>query len=415
MLRGVIMKKNKFTIFITILVAAVFTMACGFTGLLSDVLSDEGFYREEAPLVAEQVEPGVEQDMEENVPQQTQPIVADAIPAGLADLYENVVPGVVYIQVYAAGGSGSGSGFVYDMDGHIVTNYHVVEGAQLIEVHFYSGLKVYGEVIATDTDSDLAVLKVDVPASELHPLTMGSSADLRVGDGVIAIGNPYGLVGTITYGIVSAKGRTMESLRLAESGSYFSTGDIIQTDASINPGNSGGPLLNLAGEVVGVNRAIQTSGVSVMGDPINTGIGFAISVDIVNRVVPILIETGDYEYPYIGVSSIESLSLLQQELLGIEQNTGAYVTNVVAGSPADEAGLIGGQNQVVDYDGQSVNMPVGGDLIIKIDDVDVSVFGDLLSYILLNKAPGDTVLLTIVRNGEILEVPLTLGSRAAVQ
>ncbi|MEE4193863.1 MAG: trypsin-like peptidase domain-containing protein [Anaerolineae bacterium] len=406
------MKKNKFRIFVSILVAAVFSMACGFTGLLSDVLDDEGFYREEESVVVEQVEPGVE---DEAAPPQTQPIVVDAIPAGLADLYESVVPGVVYIQVYAAGGSGSGSGFVYDMDGHIVTNYHVVDGAELIEVHFYSGLKVYGEVIATDTDSDLAVLKVDVPASELYPLTMGSSTDLRVGDGVVAIGNPYGLVGTITYGIVSAKGRTMESLRLAESGSYFSTGDIIQTDASINPGNSGGPLLNLAGEVIGVNRAIQTSGVSVMGDPINTGIGFAISVDIVNRVVPILIETGDYEYPYIGVSSIESLSLLQQELLGIEQNTGAYVTSVVAGSPADEAGLIGGQNQVVDYDGQSVNMPVGGDLIIKIDDVDVGVFGDLLSYILLNKAPGDTVMLTIVRNGEILEVPLTLGSRAAVQ
>ena len=296
-----------------------------------------------------------------------------------------------------------------------MTNYHVVQGAELIEVHFYSGLKVYGEVVATDTDSDLAVVKVNVPDEELFPLKMGSSADLRVGDGVIAIGNPYGLVGTITYGIVSAKGRTLESLRLADSGSYFSTGDIIQTDANINPGNSGGPLLNVEGEVVGVNRAIQTSGTSSLGDPINTGIGFAVSVDIVNRVVPVLLEAGTYEYPYIGVSALESLNLLQQELLNIDYNTGAYITTVVPDSPADEAGLIGGQNGVVDYEGESINMPMGGDLIIKIDDAEVNVFGDLLSYIMLNKSPGEEVILTIVRSGEEIEVPLTLGSRSAVQ
>lgn len=409
------MMKNKFTILISILVAAVFTMACVFTGTFTDLFEEGGVYREELLEESSEVEEEVDVMEAESMDEPAEPIVVDVIPSGLADIYDAVVPGVVYIQVYAANGSGSGSGFVYDMDGHIVTNYHVVEGAELIEVHFYSGLKVYGEVVATDTDSDLAVVKVDVPAEELHPLVMGSSADLRVGDGVIAIGNPYGLVGTITYGIVSAKGRTMESLRLAESGSYFSAGDIIQTDASINPGNSGGPLLNLAGEVVGVNRAIQTSGTSFTGDPINTGIGFAVSVDIVNRVVPTLIETGTFEYPYLGVSSLESLSLLQQDLLELDNNTGAYITNVVSGSPADEAGLIGGQNQVVDYDGQSVNMPIGGDLIIKIDDVDVGVFGDLLSYIMLNKSPGETVILTIVRNGEVIEVPLTLGSRSAVR
>lgn len=405
------MKNSRIRIFFAALMVAVLSMACVFTGAFTDLLDEtSGVYREE---VTQEVEE--EPLAEEQTPSEAQPIFVDAIPGGLADIYDEVVPGVVYLQVYATNGSGSGSGFVYDKEGHIVTNYHVVNGAELIEVHFYSGLKVYGEVIATDSDSDLAIVKVDVPADELHPLNLGSSSDLRVGDGVIAIGNPYGLVGTITYGIVSAKGRTMESLRLAESGAFFSAGDIIQTDASINPGNSGGPLLNLEGEVVGVNRAIQTAGTSITGNPINTGIGFAISIDIVNRVVPVMIETGTYEYPYIGVSSLESLSLLQQDLLGIEQNTGAYITNVVPGSPADEAGLIGGQNEVVEYDGQSINMPVGGDLIIKIDDADVHVFGDLLSYIMLNKSPGDTVMLTLIRNGETLEVPLTLGSRSSVQ
>ena len=415
------MKKNKLILFLAVLLIAMLTMACGFSASLPSLLNGESdLYRDDSEVVVEEVtvEPAIEDEtiVDEPTPEVVeQPVFVDAIPGGLADIYNEVVPGVVYIQVYAGAGSGSGSGFVYDMDGHIITNYHVVEGADLIEVQFKSGYKVYGEVVATDTDSDLAIIQVDVPEGELHPLKMGSSTDLRVGDGVIAIGNPYGLVGTITYGIVSAKGRTMESLRVAESGSYFSTGDIIQTDANINPGNSGGPLLNLQGEVVGVNRAIQTSGMSSLGDPINTGIGFAVSVDIVNRVVPVLLETGTYEYPYLGVSSMESLTLLQQELLEIDHNTGAYITTVVPGSPADEAGLIGGENTPVEYDGQSINMPVGGDLIIQIDDVEVNVFGDLLSYIMLNKNPGDTVTLTIIRNGEEMQVPLVLGSRSSVE
>ena len=388
---------------------AVTLMACSLTAL--------PFLRDLSPVEQEEVapQPLAEEVVVEQVPTPTQQqIIIESIPGGLADIYETVVPGVVNIQVFSQFGFGSGSGFVIDKEGHIVTNYHVVQDADTIQVDFKSGLKVYAEVIGLDDDSDLAVLKVDVPEEELYPLTLGSSADLRVGEGVIAIGNPYGLVGTITYGIVSAKGRTLDSLRQADSGAFFTTGDIIQTDANINPGNSGGPLLNLRGEVVGVNRAIRTAGATSIGQPINTGIGFAISIDIVKRVVPALISDGFFESPYIGVSALESLNLLQQELLGISHNNGAYITNVVPGSPADEAGLIGGTEQPVEYQGETFSMPVGGDLIIAIDGEPVNVFGDLLSYLLLNKSPGDTVTMTVVRGGEEIDVALTLGSRSDV-
>lgn len=392
---------------------AVTLMACSLSAL-PFLIDSSVVEREEAIRVEELGEEVVEEQGLTPTEQTQQQIIIESIPGGLADIYDAVVPGVVYIQVFSQFGSGSGSGFVVDKEGHIVTNYHVVQGADTIQVDFKSGLKVYAEVVGLDDDADLAVLKVDVPAEELFPLTLGSSADLRVGEGVIAIGNPYGLVGTITYGIVSAKGRTLESLRQADSGAFFTTGDIIQTDANINPGNSGGPLLNLRGEVVGVNRAIRTAGATNFGEPINTGIGFAISIDIVKRVVPALISEGFFESPYIGVSALESLNLLQQELLGITHNNGAYITNVVPGSPADIAGLIGGSNQPVEYQGETFTMPVGGDLIIAIDGEPVNVFGDLLSYLLLNKSPGDTVTMTVVRGGEEIDIELTLGSRGDV-
>ena len=364
---------------------------------------------QEAGVVQESVE---KEEMAEPVVLNTSDV--DSFNAISSSIYENVSPGVVYILVYTDYGTGSGSGFVYDKEGHIITNYHVVEGATKVEVDFTSGRKVWAEVVATDTDSDLAVLKVDLPADELVVLPLGSSKDLAVGDTVLAIGNPYGLVSTMTSGIVSAKGRTMEGMRLANSGSYFSTGDIIQTDATINPGNSGGPLINLNGEVIGINRAIQTSGTSNTGDPINTGIGFAISIDIVKRVVPTLIAEGSYDHPYLGMSALESLNLLQQELLGIENQTGAYVTDGVAGSPADEAGVRGAVYEYVDYEGQQIEMPMNGDLIIAIDDQPVHVFGDLLSYLLLNTSPGDTITLTIILDGAEIQLDLVLGSRSSV-
>jgi S1-C subfamily serine protease len=324
----------------------------------------------------------------------------------LTELYKRVSPGVVSILVEFAEGVSAGSGFVFDKDGHIVTNYHVVEGADQVEVDFPSGYKGRGEVIGTDLDSDLAVIKVAAPEEVLLPLLIGNSDDVNVGQTVIAIGNPFGLSGTMTIGIVSAKGRTLESLRQTEGGSFFTAGDIIQTDAAINPGNSGGPLINLNGEVVGVNRAIRTTGATVTGDPLNSGIGFAISSNIVLRVVPALIEDGAYDYPYLGVTSREDLTLDMIEELGLARQTGAYITSVTPGGPADMAGLQGG-NQPTSFPG----LAKGGDLIIAIDGKPVMSFGEMLSYLINNKGPGDQVKLIVLRDGEEKEVALTLGRR----
>jgi 2-alkenal reductase len=227
-----------------------------------------------------------------------------------------------------------------------------------------------------------------------------------VGQTVIAIGNPFGLSGTMTVGIVSAKGRTLESLRQTEAGSFFTAGDIIQTDAAINPGNSGGPLINLKGEVIGVNRAIRTTGATPTGDPVNSGIGFAISGNIVRRVVPVLIEKGVYDYPYLGVTSREDLTLEMIEELGLPRQTGAYITSVTPGGPADQAGLRGG-SQPTSFPG----LTKGGDLIIAIDGRPVTSFGEMLSYLINTKSPGDEITLTVLRNGIEKEVKLTLGKR----
>lgn len=324
----------------------------------------------------------------------------------LVALFERVNPGVVLIQVLSNQSSGLGSGFVVDKQGNIVTNYHVVEGATTVEVDFPSGYKALGEVIATDLDSDIAVVRVNAPEEQLVPLTLGDSNDLKVGMTVVAIGNPYGLSSTMTTGVVSAKGRTLESLRQSQGGGTFSAGAIIQTDAPINPGNSGGPLLNLNGEVVGINRAIRTAGTTTTGDPVNTGIGFAISINIVKRVLPTLIQGQTYEYPYLGLSSIEDLSLVAREALGLNRMNGAYVTDVVPGGPADRAGIRAGTRQT-----QTAGLLGGGDLIIGVDGQPVNVFGDLLAYMLENKSPGDQMVMTIVRNNQEQEVTVTLGKR----
>ena len=271
-------------------------------------------------------------------PQSSQTVIVPeyaALESSLEALYEKYSPGVVSLQYTSAEGSGQGTGFVIDKEGHIVTNYHVASGIDQLEVHFSSGLKVYGQVIGSDMDSDLAVIKVDVDPDQLVPLTLGDSNLIKVGQTVVAIGNPYGLSGTMTVGVVSARGRVLDSMRQTAAGTYYSSGDTIQTDALINPGNSGGPLLNLNGEVIGVNRAIQTAGLSTSGDAINTGIGFAISSNIVRKVVPSLIEKGSYAYPYLGMTSYSSMSLAMIEVLELPQSTGAYVSSVVQGGPLD--------------------------------------------------------------------------------
>ncbi len=324
----------------------------------------------------------------------------------LISLYKEVNPGVVAIGVFSEeGGSGLGSGFVFDEKGHIITNYHVVRSATDLEVDFPSGLKTRGEVIGTDADSDIAVVKVDVPSEELYPLPLGDSDALQVGQAVVAIGNPHGLDGSMSTGILSSLGRTMDSLHEAPGGAYFTAGDIIQTDAAINPGNSGGPLLNLDGQVIGINAAIQSNSFNITGQPVNSGIGFAIPINIVKRVVPSLIAEGSYDYPYIGISSLGELNLFQQEALNLPQSTGVYILEVVPNSPADEAGLRGGT-----YEGEN-GIPIGGDLIIAIDEQEVRNFNDLISYLVSQKSPGDTVTLTILRDGEEKQVDLTLSER----
>ena len=329
-----------------------------------------------------------------------------ALDGTLEAIYEKYSPGVVSLQFTTAEGSGQGTGFVIDKEGHIVTNYHVASGIDQLEVHFSSGLKVYGQVIGSDMDSDLAVIKVDVDPSELVPLTLGDSSLVKVGQTVVAIGNPYGLSGTMTVGVVSARGRVLDSMRQTTAGTYYSSGDSIQTDALINPGNSGGPLLNLNGEVIGVNRAIQTAGLSATGDAINTGIGFAISSNIVRKVVPSLIEKGSYAYPYLGMTSYSSMSLAMMEALELPQSTGAYVSSVVEGGPAATAGIRGGT-----MESSVQGLLKGGDLIIAVDGQPVKDFSELMSYMVVNKNPGETITFTVIRDGQTLDVDVVLGFR----
>lgn len=324
----------------------------------------------------------------------------------LVHLYQEVNPGVVAIRVLSEAGGGLGSGFVIDKEGHIVTNYHVVQNATELEIDFPSGFKTRGTILGTDSDSDIAVLKVEAPEQELIPLPLGDSDIVKVGQIVIAIGNPQGLESTMTTGIVSSKGRIMRSLHEAPGGGSFTAGDLIQTDAAINPGNSGGPLLNLNGEVIGVNVAIETNNFDITGQPINSGIGFAVSINIVKKVVPFLIEKGSYDYPYIGISTSDEFTLFELEVLNLPRSYGVYIMEVTPGSPADAAGLIAGAIST-----DSPLLYAGGDLIIAIDGVTVRDFNEMITYLINHKYPGDTVVMTIIRDGEEINLDLTLGKR----
>ena len=335
----------------------------------------------------------------------------------LTSLYSNISPGVVTIWAYTdivsphdeSIPTGQGSGFVIDTQGHIVTNQHVIQDAKDIEVDFPTGVKSWATLLGTDPDSDLAVLKVDIPEDFLVPLPLGDSDLVSVGQFVVAIGNPFGLSGTMTVGIVSAIGRTLDSERQAPGGGSFSAGDLIQTDAAINPGNSGGPLLNLNGQVVGINRAIQTETFSAEGSAVNSGVGFAIPVNILRRVTPSLIENGKYDYPYLGISSLnESFwNLKTLEALGFNSNaSGAYITEVVHNGPADQAGLRGGQSESA-----IPGLLAGGDLIIAIDGYTVDHYDDLISYLFKNIEVGQIITITALRENEEINLELTTGAR----
>ncbi len=316
----------------------------------------------------------------------------DDLQSALVDLYQQTNPSVVYIILPSVG---SGSGFVFDKQGHIVTNNHVVEGGRAFEVVFANGERQPAELVGRDVDSDLAVIQVERLPEGVQPLPLGSSEDLQVGQFVAAIGNPFGEQGSMSLGIVSGLNRSLSSQRGSTLSGSYSLPEVIQTDAPINPGNSGGPLLNLAGEVVGVNSAIA----SATGT--NSGVGFSIPADAVKRVVPSLIEGASYDYPYMGVTFDSEVSLEDQTTFGLSQTQGAYVVGVTPGGPADQAGL-----RAAD-----ANTGRGGDLVVAIDGQPIIDFSDLNSYLVFHTSAGQTIALTIVRDGESLELPLTLGSR----
>ena len=320
----------------------------------------------------------------------------------LEALYQQVLPGVVSIRA----GASLGSGFVFDSEGHVITNQHVVEGSTDVEVDFASGFKAHGTVIGSDVDADVAVIQVDAPAEEIHPLAIGDSSTLDVGEQVVAIGNPFGLNGTMTLGIVSGLGR-IQAASVSPEGGSFSTADIIQTDAAINPGNSGGPLFNLDGEVVGINQSIRTETFNdATGNAVNSGVGFSISINLVKRIVPILIRDGKYEYPYLGISSRSDMGLAEIEALGLNTYTGAYVISVTPGGAADQAGIRAGDTPT-----SIPNLNAGGDIIVAFDGQPVHTFDQLLSYLTLTKSPGDTAVLTVLRDGQPMDITVTLGTR----
>jgi 2-alkenal reductase len=330
------------------------------------------------------------------------PAIGDPLPPvelqnSLINLYTRANPAVVHIFVFLESEFlGSGTGFVIDDEGHIVTNNHVIEGGDGLEVVYSSGERSYAQLNGRDVDSDLAVLQADYLPADVQPLPLGDSRDLQVGQLVVAIGNPFGEAGSMTIGVISGLGRTIESQRVV-GGGRFSIPQVIQTDAAINPGNSGGPLLNLDGEVVGVNSAI----LSRTGT--NSGVGFSIPVNAVNKIVPALIEDGEYVYSYIGISMIpQPFTLSQLEALDLPPN-GIFVTSVEPGTPAADAGLIG-HNLSVDF-------RASGDYITAIDGTSVKTSDELLSYLVFETVPGQTVELTVIRNGEEISIPLTLGER----
>jgi S1-C subfamily serine protease len=318
-------------------------------------------------------------------------------------VYERVADGVVnvtstavqmdfFFNVFPTQGSGSGS--IIDVKGHILTNHHVVANTQKLEVTLADESKWPAKLVGSDPDSDLGVIKIDVPREKLKVIPMGDSRNLRIGQKVLAIGNPFGLQRTLTTGIISSLGRTIRS----DTGTLME--DIIQTDAAINPGNSGGPLLNSEGEIIGINTAIVSpSGGSV-------GIGFAVPVNTAKKVIPELLVKGYVSYPWIG-ATIQSLIPEVAKYLKLKVDRGAMIAEVARGGPADRAGLQGGSRRV--QVGNTI-MIVGGDIITKADQRDIRTNDDLIRYI-REKKSGETIVLQVYRKNKPQGMKLTLGER----
>ena len=343
------------------------------------------------------------------------PIIIVATPTPLADadllpidieeqlitnLYERVGPSVVHVASEIVtvdfffgpmASEGTGSGFVWDDAGHIVTNYHVIEDASRIEVIFSDESQVEAEVVGVDPRNDLAVLRVDPAATALQPLALGAAETIRVGQRAIAIGNPFGLDRTLTTGVVSALGRPLET----ETGDYIF--NVIQTDAAINPGNSGGPLLNSRGEVIGINTAIQEGA---------EGIGFAVPVETLRRVVPVLVAEGQYRHPTLGLLGY-SITAPLAEALGLPVDNGVLVAQLARGGPADAAGVRGAQREAIVGNRRVL---AGGDILTHLDGRAIADWNALLEYLELNKRVGDSVTLSLLRDGQLLTLEVTLAA-----
>ncbi len=338
-------------------------------------------------------------EIQQSVFAQQQPQYTDTL--SLTQLFEQSELGVVSISVtkttpHGDTAAGVGSGFVFDKEGHIITNNHVVNDAKKISVTFVDGTSYRADIIGTDPYADLAVIKIDVNAEKLHPLPLGKSSDLKIGEQIAAIGNPFGLSGSMTSGIVSQLGRILPS-----QGTGFSISDVIQTDAAINPGNSGGPLLNMKGKVVGINTAIYST------DGSFSGVGFSVPSDIAMKIIPSLIKDGEYLHPWIGVTTT-NISPDIADALNIEEAKGVLVMTVVKDSPADKAGLRGSsQSTIVD----ETEFLIGGDVVLSMDGSDVRKIDDVLMHLQREKSVGDKLTLGVLRDGQMTDVVLTLEKR----
>lgn len=317
----------------------------------------------------------------------------------VTEIYEQVKDSVVLIRAIYSYGTSIGSGFVYDTLGHIVTNNHVIEGSYRVTVTFLDGTSLTASVVGTDPYSDLAVLKVRPDVVMLKPLKLGNSSELMIGEQIVVVGNPFGLAGSVTTGIVSQKGRLLET-------TYgYSIPGVIQFDAAVNPGNSGGPLLNMKGEVVGITTAIES--------PIRgfVGVGYAIPSTIITRVVPALIEKGSYSHSWMGIVGIN----MNEEIaaaMNVNVTKGFLITDVVPGGPADKAGLRGG-DRAVRMGGQTIK--IGGDIVIAINGIPIRTIEEMLTYLEEKTSPGDIVVFSVVRGSQTIQVSVVLGERPPPQ
>ena len=315
----------------------------------------------------------------------------------LVEIFEKAEPGVVRVNVQRAeeNGGGVGSGFVFDKKGHIITNAHVVKDAKKVVVTFLDGRSYNAEIIGIDEYTDIAVVKVNTDLSSLEPVSLGDSSSLKVGEPIAAIGNPFGLSGSMTSGIVSQLGR------LLPTDNQYSIPDVIQTDAAINPGNSGGPLLNMMGGVIGINTAIQSTTGS------NTGVGFAIPSQTVAKIVPTLIEEGEYQHPWIGISG-RDIDPDMAKVMELKDAVGFLVITVIEDSPASKAGLIGSEKTI---SVEGVDYVIGGDIILAVDGIDVRKIDDILIHLQRAKAIGDEMVLEVLRDNRTTNITIILQER----